>query len=282
MCAVLQALQASHEVTERADERPSPTCGVQEVSSSFSERVRAAVCADVCRRFNDDRDQTCFHAWHYAVLMRAVTVGVQASNVDADSKNVENALHTFVQSAAELAADDMESVAQSWRLQDLSAVLCAVATHRVRAHRTFSVAAVLCQERLKEAAHRASAEDAAMLPQLESLVWAFAVTRRHYPYSADAVCRAAAEVLQQLLVAQPDAVDTASVADMLWSFAAMWQTPVELFELAGTFLDDRYSDSQRPLRPDIAESFAWSFTRAGIRLPTCVLASLPSSYADAI
>lgn len=281
MCAVMQVLHASKEATELEAELV-PKHSVQVVASSFCDRVRAAVCADVVRRFNDDSEQTRFHAWQYAVVMRAATVRVVAPTIAANGKHVQNALCTFVQSAADLAADDMESVGHSWRIQDLSAVLCAAATHQVSAHRTFSVAAILCQTRLQEMAVRASVEDAAMLPQLESLVWAFAVTRRHYPYSADAVCRAAADVLQELLAAQPHAVDTAVVADMLWSFAAMWQTPVGLFELVGTVLDDRRRTTQKPLRSDIAESLAWSFTRAAVRLPACVLESAPNRFTDAI
>ena len=279
---MLQVLLSSKEVTRVASELPVPTDGVQVVASGLHERVCAAVFADVLRRFNDDSDQTVFHAWQYATIMRAVTDISASATVDTDSTHPGKAVHAFVQSAAELAADDMEYAGHSWRMQDISAVLCAAASLHVSAHRTFSVAAMLCQARLKDMAARASVADAAILPQLESLVWAFAVTRTHYPYSADAVCRAAADVLRKLLTAQPDAVDTAVVADMLWSFAAMWQVPVDLFELVGVILDERRCTSQQPLRPDVAESLAWSFARAAVTLPACVLEAAPDKFTSTI
>lgn len=281
MCAVLQVLQCSQEVEEQPVRQKVAQTGVHVLEKRRRDKIRALVFADVDRRFKNDDDKTQFHAWHYAVLMRSVAASGNRRTVSAE-KTEDSSLSAFVQLAAELAAEDMQFVQDSWRLQDISAVLCAAATCQVQAHRAFSVAAILCQSRLKDMAERASIEDAAVLPQLENLVWAYAVSRRQYPYSADAVCAAAAGALQALVAAHPDKMVVSVVADLLWSLAAMWHTPNKLFGLVGQVLDERRRSSQQPLDSEVAESLAWSFMRAGMRLPDSVVESAPKNFTGII
>jgi hypothetical protein len=258
MCSVLLTLHAAHAAIPRGH---APGSGPQAVVLQTFASVCATVVADVQRRFRDDSDATSFHPWEYAVLFQAVGAG--------DSPDRE-----FLEEAAELAADDMEWLPAAWRMRDAAPVLVAAATHDVRVHRLFSAAGLLCVERMREMGGRGSAAAAAReLESLEGVVWAFAVSRRVYPYSADSVCAAAQRLLHEVLEHAPEAVEVGAMAELLWSFAAMWRTPRELFAAADVALAVR---EEQDVSVEAARSLEWSFGRAGMVVPAVVRMVLPN------
>jgi hypothetical protein len=267
-CAVLDISTASWEVgLARAQTR-----GVAVVLARERERVCVAAADDAARRIADDADQTRFAPRHYAALLRAATRGGATAGGSAEAANTR--LAAAVEAAARAAAGSLDVEPGAWSIAELATVVSAAATYSVPAHRTFCAAAVLLQERLRGMAARAAAVDADALLHVEAAVWAYAVTRRAYPYSADAVCREGAAVLAALLAARPASVDAAVMAEMLWTFAARWQTSPALFHAAARALDD---GARPPLAADVAESLAWAFVRAGVPVPKCVAAAAPAS-----
>lgn len=248
VCAVVATFTAAR----RALPKVPPSRGPQAYAVQSYAQMCSVVISDAQRRFRDDADRTVFHAWELATLVEAA-----ALTPDPDA--------TFLNEAAGVATEHIDWAPGDWRLRDLSPVLAAFATHGLKEHRLFSVATRVCVQRLREAAEQPR-DAAAGLGQAEGVVWAYAVTRRTYPYSSDAVSEAAAGMLEVVLHEDPGAAELAVVAQMLWSFAAMWKTPARLFAVAGDVIATRESD----LNPETAMSFEWSFGRARHPLPAVV------------
>lgn len=248
MCAVAATFSAA----QRAQPRTPPRRGPQAIVAQTYAQVCSVMISDVQRRFRDDADPTVFHAWEFAAIVDAA-----AHAPDPDT--------AFLEEAAGVIAEHMEWAPQAWRMRDLSAVLVGMTTHGVRAHRLFTAATLVSLQRLREAAARPE-EAAAALGHAEGVVWAFAVSRRAYPYSADAVSAAAADMLVRVLQDEPGSVSVAVMAQLLWTFAAMWRTPAGLFQAADGVLAGRGGQLDR----ETAMSLQWSFGRAGIAVPDTV------------
>lgn len=253
----LCAVAATFTAAQRAQPRDPPRRGPQAVVAQSYAQICSAMISDVSRRFRDSADQTAFHPWEYAAVVSAA-----AAAPDPDT--------AFLAEAAAVIADNMEWSPDAWRLRDLSAVLVSMTTLGVREHRLFSAATLVCLQRLREAREQPGVA-AAALSHVEGIVWAFAVSRRAYPYSADAVSATAAGLLERVLTVAPAAVDVAVMAQMLWSFAAMWKTPASLFWAADAALAGREGE----VDSETAMSLQWSFGRAGVVVPAAVAHHLP-------
>lgn len=249
LCAVMVTFTSAR----RAQPRVAPRRGPQAVVSQAYARVCSVVISDVQRRFQDDADTTTFHAWEYAAIVDSVVLAPDPDTV-------------FLKQSAALIAEDMEWAADTWHMRDLAAVLVAMTTHHVPSHRLFSAATLVCLQRLREAEKRPDEDVAAGLGHAEGIVWSFAVSRRAYPYSAHAVCTAAASMLERLLIAVPQSVSIPIMAQLLWSFGAMWITPPGLFQAAEAALAGRESE----VDTEVAMSLEWSFGRARKPAPAVV------------
>eukprot|EP00892_Ulva_mutabilis_P010728 jgi/Ulvmu1/8027/UM004_0264.1 len=248
LCAGMVALTAA----QHAASPVAPQRGPQAVIARRYPHMCSAMISDVQRRFQDSADRTVFHAWEYAAI-----VGCAAAAPDPDV--------AFLEQTAAVIAEDMEWAPDTWSMRNLAAVLVPMATHGIPGHRLFTAATLVSLQRLREA-EAAPAHAVVALGHAEGLVWAFAVSRRAYPYSADAVCTAAASMLEQVLRAVPESASIAVVAQMLWSFAAMWKTPPGLFLAADAALVGR----EREVDFETAMSLDWAFGRAGMRVPAAV------------
>jgi hypothetical protein len=223
-------------------------------------RVLAHVATDVRGRLHNTADTTQFLPSHYALLLSSIP-------------ELWPGAHSVPVGLTEMVADELEGVPQCWPTRHLVSVVTACAEEELPAHRLFSVAARVVTERMEAAAARGEEGRVTSvcrmsLVEAESLLWAFAVTRRIYPFSARLVSCAAATFLEREMLDVPGSVQTAVLADMLWSFAAMSHTPTSLFELAYGALED----PERELDGSAAESLEWSYHRAGMLAPARVLA----------
>lgn len=243
------AVTATFAAAQRAQPRCPPRRGPQAVVSRSYAQLCSVVISDVTRRFRDSDDQTAFHPWEYAAVVNAAAAAPDPDTV-------------FLAEAAAVAAESMEWSPEAWRMRDLSTVLVSMTAHQVREHRLFSAATLVCLQRLRQAQERPRAA-AAELFHVEGIVWAFAVSRRAYPYSADAVCATAAGLLERVLTDAPAAADVPVMAQMLWSFAAMWKTPPGLFRAAAAALAGHAGE----VDSETAMSLQWSFGRAGVAVP---------------
>ena len=199
---------------------------------------------------------------HYATLLQAF---MQHGNGD-------KALWTEV---AETAGHEMASAERAWPTQHVVSVVEAAAGAKLRAHTLFETAAPLVLQRLAAAPDAdqerpmgrrsviGGAYSGLTAEEMERALWAFAVVRRSYPYTARSVVTGVAKALTMALTTKPSAVPIDTLAAMLWTCAAASHTPRALFMAAVRAVDEL------PEAPnaEVRESLTWSFNRAGISVP---------------
>lgn len=161
------------------------------------------------------------------------------------------------QLCAERIADDLALRRQRVTFRGLATTLEACATAGVTSHHLFNAAANEAVARLVNNSPDVDWDS------LERLLWAYAVMRGTYPYTAQRVFKAADAWVVRHASMAPRLVPVDTLGELLWSCAAMGHTPQPLFEQAAhVFNAQPRSGSARLL-----ESLAWSYDRAGIALP---------------
>lgn len=101
------------------------------------------------------------------------------------------------------------------------------------------------------------------LPQLDSILWAYAVMRGEYTYSTQRVFNSAEVWLIAALGKSVPLSSMPALSRILWSFAAMNRKAPQLFSLASPNLQrGRHTFSDRDVN-----SIVWSYTRLGYDSP---------------
>ena len=264
VCAMLQAL--ARQAGPKRDAASSSVRSLPGVVAAAAGVVHPLVAADVARRWRDDTDHTHFRPHHYVTLLG------QADHLWPRDATVPVGL-------TDVAADEIEGAPHVWPTRHIVRVVTRCAELELPAHRLFATAGRELSARIDATYNTARISDAGLcapmlsLDEAENVLWAFAVTRRAYPFSAAQVSRAVASFLQRTLEEGGTRVSTEVLVDMLWSFAAMWHTPVRLFELARTVLDDPERSTDARSNAVLSESLRWSFHRAGMAPPVAYQAT---------
>jgi hypothetical protein len=220
------------------------------------------IAADLARRFHDSSDSTRFLPHHYACIFENAAVLCPTDNA-------------VTLGLSDVAADEIASAPGLWHTRDIVRSVVACANAELPAHRLFEAAAPELCERIdrdaalsgEEAAPRGLWMPALTLDETENVLWVYAVTRKAYPYSAKRVRNTIAAFLRRELTLNGESTDVSILADMLWSFAATWLPPKELFQQARSVLDARYPDIKSAVNPAVAESLQWSYGRARVAPP---------------
>lgn len=241
----------------------SAVASVWETSgSSVLEVVETAVARCLRARVHSASSVAPLRPAHYAALLRAFSRHGRGSED----------LWTDV---AETAGHEMGSKPELWATQHVVGVVEAAAAAKLRAHHLFEACSPLILQRLdapRDARVQVPFGRADVMgdpysgltaEEMERVLWAFAVVRRSYPYTARSVVTGVARALTAALVSQPHVVPVDTMAAMLWTCAAASHTPRALFMAALHVVD------ALPEAPDaeVRESLTWSFNRARISVP---------------
>ena len=269
MCLMLYALDfAAH---SKAPARMRSRRHLHGILARFRARLLDHMAADLRRRVSDDADTTAFLPHHYVcTFLHRHTLWPGSTDVLA--------------LLAEAAGGELQTSAQLWPTRHIVVLIVTCAEEQLPAHGLFEAAArVLCsriETHLALRAHGAQCQTKATglsvplltLQQAEGLLWAYAVVRRQYPFSAKHVARTLAAFLQAEL-AHGQVACTAQragvVADMLWSFAAMSHVPKAPFKAAQDFLDALPTQQVSQMPASTVETLVWAYQRSRVSPPRC-------------
>lgn len=250
VCIMLQLVQAGAARVARGAQRAK-------IVVKASPRLLAAIAADLERRVRDDNDHTRFQGLHFATVLSCS----QLLWPHDSSTPLE---------LASAAATDIMVAPGTWSTRALAQAVVSCAEAELPAHRLFTAAATEAAARL-EALDMCTAAGQlspyAVRPEdAEGILWAYTVMRKSYRYSTSQVVGAVSTYLMYMLQTDPQRIAPDVLAEMLWSFAAMWHVPKPLFAAAGRVFDEHWDHD---VTDEVAESVVWAFGRAGVPAPAC-------------